>query len=42
MGVWPFLANMHDQSSAFETLIAADDNGIQHFDTSISKPPVSS
>ena len=42
MGVWPFLTNMHDQSSAFETLIAADDNGIQHFDTSISEPPVSS
>jgi len=37
MGVWPFLANMHDQSSAFETLIAADAQGISQFDTSISE-----
>ena len=42
MGVWPFLANMHDQSSAFETLIEADAIGISQFDTSISEPPVSS
>ena len=39
MGVWPFLANMHDQSSAFETLISADAAGIAHFDTSVSEPP---
>ena len=39
MGVWPFLANMHDQSSAFETLIEADAQGIAQFDTSISEPP---
>ena len=39
MGVWPFLANMHDQSSAFETLIEASSQGISQFDTSISEPP---
>lgn len=39
MGVWPFLANMHDQSSAFETLIAADGSGITQYDTSVSEPP---
>jgi quinol monooxygenase YgiN len=42
MGVWPFLAHMHDQSSAFETLIEADVKRISQFDTSISEPPVSS
>ena len=42
MGVWPFLANMHDQSSAFETLIDADARGISQFDTSISERPLSS
>jgi quinol monooxygenase YgiN len=39
MGVWPFLANMHDQSSAFETLIAADSGGITQYDTSVSESP---
>jgi len=42
MGVWPFLANMHDQSSAFETLIDAGAQGISQFETSISEPPLSS
>jgi len=42
MGVWPFLASMHDQTSAFETLIEADAKAISQFDTSISEPPVSS
>ena len=39
MGVWPFLAHMHDRSSAFETLIAADSEGITQYDTSVSEPP---
>jgi len=33
---------MHDQTSAFETLIEADAKAISQFDTSISEPPVSS
>ena len=40
MGVWPFLATMHDRPSAFETLFAADLDGITQYDTSVSEPPV--
>lgn len=36
--VWPFLAKMHDQPSAFEVLLSADANEISHFESSLDSP----
>lgn len=33
--VWPFLANMHDQPSAFEVLLSAEGSNFSHFETSL-------
>lgn len=33
--VWPFLAKMHDQPSAFEVLLSAEGANFSHFETSL-------
>ena len=35
MNVWPFLANMHDQPSAFEVLLSANSAEVQTFESSL-------
>lgn len=35
MSVWPFLANMHDQPSAFEVLLSAEGEILRHFKSSL-------
>ncbi|MEN9742055.1 MAG: hypothetical protein RIR66_1011 [Actinomycetota bacterium] len=35
MNVWPFLANMKDEPSAFEVLQAADGANFSHYDSSL-------
>ena len=35
LNVWPFLANMHDQPSAFEVLLSADEANFSHFESSM-------
>lgn len=33
--VWPFLASMHDQPSAFEVLLSAEGANFSHFESSL-------
>ncbi len=35
ISVWPFLANMHDQPSAFEVLLSADSQIISEYQSSL-------
>ena len=35
LNVWPLLANMHDQPSAFEVLLSADEANFSHFESSM-------
>jgi hypothetical protein len=35
MQVWPFLANMKDEPSAFEVLQAADGANFSHYESSL-------
>jgi quinol monooxygenase YgiN len=35
MSVWPFLADMHDEPSAFEVLLSAEGEILRHFKSSL-------
>ena len=35
IGVWPFLADMHDEVSAFENLLRVDVTSVEHFESSV-------
>ena len=37
IGVWPFLADMHDDVSAFENLLKADAKSINEFESSVTE-----
>ena len=36
IGVWPFLADMHDDVSAFENLLRVDATSVQQFESSVN------
>lgn len=36
MTVWPFLADMHDEPSAFEVLLSASELKLEHYKTSLN------